>query len=332
MQPPTSGKPVEDLEISEAELFLPGAEASPIASIKAQVVDAVRVIITRLPKSSVHSPPPTPPQPIHFSRHGLTVSAWESLVKLHCPELLTLMCPSLFKNSRIDQSRLHTQMLHGVPKTTPTAHINLVKLAKHFEKPPPKHQLKFFRGICFALVASYPPHEYDLGQIPKWEREAFNLLLSWVNSIFKAIQHAKCTQRGIDDRPKLGSLASFLTSGTIGVMLGPEKEKAASPTAIAMLLNHCHTWYMDNPAIPNWSLWTNTDNLICTWLQLALDSPNLVTVKQEELAMSLAKDFVYSWVKQNNYELPWILQRGKKVPYVPLEHDYRPLLEQSIPF
>ncbi|KAA1115841.1 hypothetical protein PGT21_000017 [Puccinia graminis f. sp. tritici] len=56
-----------------------------------------------------------------------------------------------------------------------------------------------------------------------------------------------------------------------------------------MLLNHCHTWYMDNPAIPNWSLWTNTDNLICTWLQLALDSPNLVTVKQEELAMSLAK-------------------------------------------
>jgi hypothetical protein len=88
--------------------------------------------------------------------------------------------------------------------------------------------------------------------------------------------------------------------------------------------------YVD-PANPNWSIWTNTDHLICTRLQLALDSPNLVTVKQEELAMSLAKDFVYSWVKQKNYEFPWILQRGKKVPYVPLHHDYRPLLQQCIP-
>ncbi|EFP75379.2 uncharacterized protein PGTG_01972 [Puccinia graminis f. sp. tritici CRL 75-36-700-3] len=292
MQPPTTGKPSDDLKNHKADceaylVFTSPATSlikQPSLSIVKLVEDqVVRVIITHLPKSLVHSPPPTPPQPVWFSPHGLTVSAWESLVELHCPELLTLTCPSIFQNFSINHPQLHAMMLrYGVPKTAPSAVKHLVKLALHFDTPPPASRLKFFRGICFALVASYPRHGYDLDQIPRLERKLFHSLLSWVNSIFRAIQYLKCTQSKIENRPQLGSLASFLTSRTIGVMLGPETEKAAPPAAIELLLNLYHLWYLEN-------------HLICTRLQLALDSPNLVTVKQEELAMSLAKDFVYSW-------------------------------------
>jgi hypothetical protein len=161
------------------------------------------------------------------------------------PELLTLTCPSIFQNSSINQSQLHAMMLcYGVPKTAASAVKHLVKLALHFDTPPPASRLKFFWGICFALVASYPRHGYDLDQIPRLERKSFHSLLSWVNLIFRAIQYLKCTQSKIENRPQLGSLASFLASRTIGVMLGPETEKAAPPAAIELLLNLCHlcTW------------------------------------------------------------------------------------------